>query len=336
MPRLASLAGVRSSRASRFSLRKSARAVAVAAALTASLAAPAQAGLLDWLLPSPSVQVYTQTKYPIVLVHGLFGFDNVAGIDYFYGIPAELRNGGAQVFVASVSSFNSSEARGEQLLKEIKTLLASTGAKKVNLIGHSQGGPTARYVAGVAPELVASVTTIAGVNKGSKIADLVGRFLPAGSFSEAVVVSATTALGNVIGFLSGRSVPEVPLEALKALSTAGTATFNAKFPQGLPTGCTNGPELVNGVRYYSWTGSKGLTNILDISDPAMGVLNLLHGEPNDGLVSVCSSRLGTSLGVYSQNHLDEINQLFGLRDIFDVNPVTLYRDHANRLKGMGL
>ncbi|NMT92192.1 lipase, partial [Vibrio alginolyticus] len=26
---------------------------------------------------------YTQTKYPIVLVHGLFGFDSLAGVDYF-------------------------------------------------------------------------------------------------------------------------------------------------------------------------------------------------------------------------------------------------------------
>ena len=30
---------------------------------------------------------YTQTRYPIVLVHGLFGFDKLLGVDYFYGIP---------------------------------------------------------------------------------------------------------------------------------------------------------------------------------------------------------------------------------------------------------
>ena len=30
---------------------------------------------------------YTQTRYPIVLVHGLFGFDSALGVDYFYGIP---------------------------------------------------------------------------------------------------------------------------------------------------------------------------------------------------------------------------------------------------------
>jgi Predicted acetyltransferases and hydrolases with the alpha/beta hydrolase fold len=43
----------------------------------------------------------------------------------------------------------------------------------VNLIGHSHGGPTARYIAGVRPDLVASVSTVAGTNDGSPVADLV-------------------------------------------------------------------------------------------------------------------------------------------------------------------
>jgi len=33
---------------------------------------------------------YTQTKNPIVLVHGLLGFDSVLGVyDYWYGIGGE-------------------------------------------------------------------------------------------------------------------------------------------------------------------------------------------------------------------------------------------------------
>ena len=45
---------------------------------------------------------YTQTKYPIVLVHGLFGFDNILGVDYFYGLPHALAKDGATVVVTSV------------------------------------------------------------------------------------------------------------------------------------------------------------------------------------------------------------------------------------------
>ena len=42
-------------------------------------------------------QTYTQTRYPIVLVHGIFGFDSFLGVDYFYGIPGALRSDGASV-----------------------------------------------------------------------------------------------------------------------------------------------------------------------------------------------------------------------------------------------
>ena len=55
---------------------------------------------------------YTTTRYPIVLMHGMSGFDQVGAVDYFYGIPQSLRDGGARVFVAQVSAFNSSEQRG--------------------------------------------------------------------------------------------------------------------------------------------------------------------------------------------------------------------------------
>src|SRR5215470_10124699 len=54
---------------------------------------------------------YTQTRYPVVLAHGAGGWQELFGIiDYFYAIPSDLRSSGAQVYVTSVSSFNSSEA----------------------------------------------------------------------------------------------------------------------------------------------------------------------------------------------------------------------------------
>ena len=290
------------------------------------------------LLHGAHAGTYTQTRYPIVLVHGIFGFDSALGVDYFYGIPEALRRDGAKVYVAQVSAANSHEVRGEQLLAQVKNILAVTGAAKVNIIGHSQGGPTSRYVAGVAPQLVASITSVGGVNRGSRVADIVRGVAPVGSVSEALANSAATALASLISLTSGGSgLPQLPTAALDSLSTAGSAKFNQRFPAGVPTsGCGNGAELVNGVRYYSWTGTKTLTNVLDVSDAPLGVLGLVFGEANDGLVSACSTRLGKHLGDYRQNHLDEVNQVLGLRDWFSTDPVTLYRQHANRLKVAGL
>lgn len=222
------------------------------------------------LLVGPPAQAqtgYTATRHPIVLVHGLFGFDSVLGIDYFYGIPDALRQSGAKVYVAQVSAANSTEVRGEQLLAQVKNILALSGASKVNLIGHSHGGPTIRYVAGVAPQLVASATSVAGVNRGSRVADIVRGVAPAGSVSETVASTAATALVGMINLLSGGTgLQQMPTAALDSLTTQGSAKFNQKFPQGIPADCGNGAELVSGVRYYSWTGTKTATNLLDPSD----------------------------------------------------------------------
>ncbi|AVP58895.1 lipase family alpha/beta hydrolase [Pulveribacter suum] len=284
-----------------------------------------------------AAQGYTQTRHPIVLVHGLFGFDQLFGVDYFYGIPSALSRDGARVFVAQVSAAESTEVRGEQLLAQVKNILALTGAAKVNLIGHSHGGPTARYVAGVAPALVASVTSVAGVNKGSRVADALRGTLPPGSVGEAVASGAIKAFVALINLGSGGTgLPQTPVAALNSLTTAGSLDFNRRFPQGVPAGCGDGPDLVGGVRYYSWTGNQPVTNPLDVSDGPLGILSLVFGEANDGLVSVCSSRLGKTLGTYGQNHLDEVNQMLGLRNWFAADPVTLFRQHANRLRQQGL
>lgn len=289
-------------------------------------------------LPATAASNYAQTRYPIVLVHGLFGFDSVFGLDYFYGIPGNLRQSGAKVYVAQVSAANSTEVRGEQLLAQVRNILAITGAAKVNLIGHSHGGPTARYVAGVAPQLVASVTSVGGVNRGSRVADVLRGVAPAGSVSEVVANGAASALVTLINLASGGSgLPQMPIAALDSLTTAGSARFNQRFAAGVPSsGCGNGAESVAGVRYYSWTGKNTLTNVFDPSDAALFATSLVFGEANDGLVSACSARLGRHLGDYRQNHLDEVNQMVGLRDWFSPDPVTLYREQANRLKNAGL
>ncbi|MDE1241670.1 lipase family alpha/beta hydrolase [Vibrio aestuarianus] len=283
---------------------------------------------------------YTQTKYPIVLVHGLFGFDTLAGVDYFYGIPQSLTKDGATVYVAQVSATNSTELRGEQLLQQVESILVATGAQKANLIGHSHGGPTARYVASVRPDLIASVTSIGGVNKGSKVADLVRGHVADGSLSEAAAIKLAEGLSGLISLLSGGTdLEQDPLASLEALTTKGSLEFNHYYPEGIPTSeCGDGELLAkNGVYYYSWTGASTFTNVLDPTDGAMTILGLAFDGPNDGLVGACSAHLGKVIrDDYKMNHLDEINGLLGIHHLFETDPVTLYRQHANRLKLQGL
>jgi triacylglycerol lipase len=282
---------------------------------------------------------YTQTKYPIVLCHGMAGFDKLFGVvEYFNGIAESLKGDGAEVYVTHVPAFASSEQRGEALLAEVEDIVAKSGHAKVNLIGHSHGGFDVRYVAAVRPDLVASVTTVGSPHQGADLATFLRANLKDGGFSETVLATLANSLGTLEGLLSGNLSGQDAVAALDSLSASGAAQFNAKYPLGLPlTSCGNGPEVKDGIHYYSWTGAKPLTNVLDVSDAALGVSSVVYGDANDGLVGRCSAHFGKVIrDDYRMNHLDEVNQLFGLVSIFESSPKTVFRTHANRLKNLGL
>lgn len=291
-------------------------------------------------LAAPAAADYTQTEHPIVLVHGVMGFDNLGGlINYFHTIPWHLERSGATVKVANVSFVNSSEERGKQLASQ----LDDWGADKYHLFGHSQGAPTARYAAHLNPDRVASITSINGVNKGSAVADLLrGQLSPSG-LPENLLDSVAVSLGQLMNFFTSQEHEQDGIAAMETLTTQGSNALNdATGWLGInPDACTGGEHQASVGEsthyYFSWTGQGTLTNLLDPSDGALATTGLTFlGEANDGLVSVCSQKFGKVLANYRRsNHLDAVNHLFGVRSLWH-NPVTPYRTHANRLKNLGL
>ncbi|HEX4869369.1 MAG TPA: triacylglycerol lipase [Moraxellaceae bacterium] len=289
------------------------------------------------------VSTYSKTRYPIVLAHGMAGFSKIGPLDYWYGIPQELAKNGANVYVTQVASFNSSEARGEQLLGQVKMILAITGAPKVNLIGHSHGSHSIRYVAGVLPSRIASATAVGGPNRGSPVADVINgaREIPGlGPIAEPILSGVVNGFFSLVDILSGQEYRQDAMAGLASLTTAGSADFTSRFPAGMPaasTPCAEGAYSVNGVRYFSWSGTGHLTNVLDPVDIPLAATGLVFPEANDGLVGRCSSHLGKVLrDNYNMNHLDEVNQIMGLTSLFETDPKTVFRAQANRLKNLGL
>ena len=183
------------------------------------------------------------------------------------------------------------------------------------------------------------MTSIGAPHTGSKVADGLSTVAPPGSWLEATLAGFVNALSVFIEVLSGDNDPQNALGALASLNSAGSAAFNNQHPQGKPTSaCGQGAAVVNGVRYYSMGGTSVLTNVFDASDALLGAGSLFFGwEQNDGLVGKCSSHWGVVLrDNYPWNHLDEVNQVFGLRGLFSSSPASVYRSHANRLKNAGL
>ncbi|XXZ07457.1 triacylglycerol lipase [Sorangium sp. So ce302] len=286
-----------------------------------------------------AMKSYAQTRYPIVLCHGMAGFKAMFGvIDYFGGIAAALRSGGAEVYVTEVPQFDSTEARGEALLAQVEDIVARTGSGKVNLVGHSHGGLDARYVAAVRPDLIASVTTIGSPHQGAELASFLQENLREGGFAEGALSFLANGLGAVLSLLSGHTAPQDAIAAVRSLSAAGMREFNARYPAGLPDGrCGQGPAEEGGVRFFSWSGTAVVTSLIDPTDLTLKLISTLYSESNDGMVGRCSSHFGEVVrDDYAMNHLDEVNQLFGFINLSGPNPKSVFRSHASRLKAVGL
>lgn len=303
------------------------------------LSAPTQAGWFS------NYFKYTKTKHPIVLVPGIFAFDTIAGIDYWYQIPSAIESRGGKVFVPKINAFESSVERGEQLIAQLDEIRASSAGEitKFNLMGHSQGGVTSRYVMAVRPDLVASVTSLSTPHTGSPVADLVTGVAPEGSAQAKLFSAVGNAVGDLVNLLSDNKASESDIYAmLGEFNEAGAADFNARYPLGLPSQeCGEGASsvVVNGydIKLFSWGGGSPLTSA-DVSDLLFATSSLaFNGERNDGVTGVCANHFGRVLrDDYVMNHIDINNHVLGLVSIFDTNPKIVFKNHANRLKKLGL
>lgn len=294
--------------------------------------------------------------YPIVLVDGLLGWDTLnlgsLPINYFGGFVKALENSGATVEVVVLSAANSTEVRGEQLAEQVKQIINKYGKNRVHLVGHSHGGPTARYVGGKFPEMVASVTTIAGVNYGTHLADLLATIngSDVGIVTTPALQQTFAGISQLLAKLSGADFSKLPANAIAAqnsLSHSGAKKFNEKFPWGLPgaggslaspLGYVHKGDVSHPQVWYSWGGAQPFSNVGPVSAVWSVIDGIVFKAPfnvrSDGAVEVNSTSYGRNLGIYEMDHhglvnLTEIN--FGLL-WGKAHPVTLFCEHANRLK----
>lgn len=289
--------------------------------------------------------------YPIVLAHGFFGTDSFAGLafaTYFYGVKADLEKAGEKwVLTPAVEPFQNSKVRGEQLWAKIDAFLAETGHAKVVIIGHSQGGLDARYVAATHPDKVAAVLTFATPHKGSIVADASLGLVNWPGVKQLVDALMSLAGVQVWHSMTGESSLSA---AIEQLTTQKMEAFNAAYP--------NQP----GIAYYSLTGRSALAlaekackpdllvdflipyeKVVDPLDPMLWATRevidggLFSAVPHDGLVRVEDARWGTFLGCVPADHLDEIGQLFGdwPGGLNSFDHKKLYRDLVGFLRAQG-
>jgi len=243
---------------------------------------------MDGVVPVPG-PVERGAPLPVILVHGLFGFDRIgvpgARLDYFRGIAKHLDSLGCHAHAVNLPIASSIPARAEKLVAAIE----AQKHERVDLICHSLGGLDARYALaklGLASR-VRSLVTVGTPHRGSPIADLMLRGPP----------DWPRKLVHSIG---------IPMDAVEWLSTQAMAKFNDEI--------TNAP----GVRYACVVGGirSPKTRVPLIIKAAHRYMRRTHGA-NDGLVPMSSQYWGETLAEIEADHFAQVGWRFSMGNTFD-------------------
>lgn len=133
------------------------------------------------------------TKYPILLVHGVF-FRDSKYLNYWGRIPKELEDNGARIFYGNHHSASSIEDSANELTNRIEEIIKITGENKVNIIAHSKGGLDCRYALSnpKTAKHIASLTTINTPHRGCIFADALLNKFPEKTKQRVAAVYNTT------------------------------------------------------------------------------------------------------------------------------------------------
>lgn len=226
-----------------------------------------------------------KTRYPLVLVHGIF-FRDWQLVNYWGRIPNELIRNGADIHYGGQQSAAAVSQSAEELKATVLKVLKETGAEKVNLIAHSKGGLDARYAItrlGLAP-YVASLTTINTPHRGCIFAQSLLKRLPK------KVIHFITEKYNAVFHTLGDRDPDF-LAGVVDLTAAKCAQFNKDTPDM--------PEVL----YQSVMSTmKGFSSAPFPLNLTWLLVKKYDKEPNDGLVALSSAPWGNYLGNLTVPH----------------------------------
>lgn len=258
-------------------------------------------------------------KYPIVLHHGFMAGAKMGG---FVGAKAFFEKHKCKAFETEVAAVQTAAYRGAQLKKSIEKILESTGAEKVHIVAHSQGGLDARYAISALGlgERVASLSTLGTPHGGTPLADL------ALKTSGPMAKKALSAMLDMMGRSINGSTPEPDtMAAVESLSEAYMKTFNSEV--------RDDPNVL----YQSWSAKSGsgsgdqMKTLMMLSH---GILSLAAGA-NDGVVPERSAHWGKFRGALTADHLDLIGyRLLDFSSPFD--HLKFLRKLASELADKGL
>lgn len=214
-----------------------------------------------------------KTRYPILMVHGIF-FRDWQFFNYWGRIPAELIRNGATVFYGKQQSAQSISGSARELAIQIQTICETTGAEKLNIIAHSKGGLDCRCAMQEygAAKYVASLTTINTPHHGCGFVDDLLKKVPSGA------AQWIARRYNAIFTKLGDTSPDF-LGGVQELTEESCLAFHKSHP------------CQPGVAYLAVMSKMKSARSAPFPLWLGYLLNKRRGGENDGLVPVESARL---------------------------------------------
>lgn len=214
------------------------------------------------------------TKYPILLVHGVF-FRDTKLFNYWGRIPKELEFNGAKIFYGNHSSAASIADSAAELKSRITEILNETGTKKLNIIAHSKGGLDCRYAIsklGIG-NCVASLTTVNTPHRGCLFADYLLNKVPE-NIKNKIASTYNFTLKKL-----GEASPDF-ISAVSDLTDSHCKILDSEMPAPKDIYCQSIGSVL----------SKGTNGQFPLNI-SYHLVNCFSGE-NDGLVSEASFKWG--------------------------------------------
>lgn len=241
-----------------------------------------------------------KTRYPILMVHGIF-FRDWQLFNYWGRIPKELVRNGAEIYYGNQQSANTVEASATELKNRILEVIKETGAEKVNIIAHSKGGLDSRYAISRLgmDKYVASLTTINTPHYGCKFVDNILSKVSDGLFD------FVDRKYNKLFTVMGDTAPSFR-KGVRELTFASCEKFNAETPNA------------EGVYYHAVMSQMNSAKSAGFPLNIGYMLNKSHGSGNDGLVTMES-------GLWGENPLKIEHK--GKRGISHGDMIDLFREN---------
>ncbi|KAI9017800.1 Alpha/Beta hydrolase protein [Gaertneriomyces semiglobifer] len=265
---------------------------------------------------------YRAPQNPVVLCHGLFGFDVLGPefmpalqIHYWTGIAKALQDIGCKVHISRVGTVAALKTRAQ----ELRTFLErKVEGQQVNLVAHSMGGLDCRYVITHLPSSkfqVNSLTTVATPHRGSSFMDWCRDAFGVGLLHDYVNKQGDDVVAKYLQAHDGapsskeegkamarkkqsRMVKANPIVSAlcSPLDSPAFANLTRDYCEAFNRVTPDDPN----VQYYSYAA---VTDVHPLAPLYFSYRIIAEREgANDGLVSLESAKWGTFLGEVQCDH----------------------------------